>query len=91
MTKKKKVTSLLRFVGETKKRGLAFESQLKEEFPGGGFHENNIAIDERPDGAIILAETDSEVFIYLYPEQVKHLQRILSGNTLSLQKAKVTK
>ena len=42
-----------------------------------GYHENNVNITVDEDKAISFSSEDAENFIYLYPEQIKHLKRLL--------------
>ena len=45
----------------------------------GGHEENDILITRYSDGSISFSEADTaEDFIYLYPQQIKHLKKILS-------------
>lgn len=44
----------------------------------GGYHEAHIALTVHLDGAINFSEENGEGFIYLYPEQVAHLRRLLN-------------
>jgi hypothetical protein len=43
-----------------------------------GYSSHDIEISLEKDGTIELGEEDGEGFIYLYPEQAKHLKRILN-------------
>jgi len=44
-----------------------------------GHHENDVLVTRYSDGAISFSECDSaEDFIYLYPQQIKHLKKILA-------------
>ncbi len=42
-----------------------------------GYSSHDIKITIKNDGAIYFSKENSEDFIYLYPEQVKHLKKIL--------------
>jgi hypothetical protein len=46
-----------------------------------GYNEYNIEIVTKKDGAIFFSNVDDDGFIYLYPEQVKHLKKILKSVT----------
>jgi len=47
--------------------------------PAGGFHENNVMAIRYSDGSLSFSDNDSvEDFIYLYPQQIKHLKKILA-------------
>jgi len=43
-----------------------------------GYHENDVTITVH-DKAIYFSDESAEHFIYLYPEQVKHLKKLLRG------------
>lgn len=45
-----------------------------------GYNEHNVEIATNKDGAIFFSNMDDDGFIYLYPEQVKHLRKILRDN-----------
>ncbi len=42
-----------------------------------GYHEHDIDITILKDGSLTIGEEDGQGFMYLYPEQVKHLKTIL--------------
>jgi len=42
-----------------------------------GYEKHRVKMERREDGAIILSEESSEFMVYLYPEQVKHLRKLL--------------
>ena len=44
----------------------------------GGYQDNDVVISRYSDGSIAFSDNGAEDFIYLYPQQIKHLKKILA-------------
>jgi hypothetical protein len=66
------------------KKDIASDRDVKRKYVSeyyngteGGYFSHDIEISVKDDGAIWFSEEDGTGFIYLYPEQAKHLKKIL--------------
>lgn len=86
--KKKVTTSLKKVPNDARITGAWFVSSRHEEDEH-GYSDNTVSISLDVTGAIFLSESETDGgFVYLYPEQVKHLESILKKRAKLLKKGK---
>ena len=62
-----------------------FVSHRREETDN-GYSENTIYLTKLENGSLYFTDDDSENFIYLYPEQIKHLRKVLNTRFKEVKK-----